>query len=156
MSSWFNQLMKEGESALKWPYEVKYDQETSLAADVIVLGGGPAGCMAAIAAAKAGASVILLDKAHAKRSGGGSGVDHWLTTPTPASDITAEACVEWESNSYCGYVNALSRYIAAREGWDTLLELEEMGAKIRQLQNGSCAKNTRKVMKNSNFPSKWG
>ena len=135
MPSWFNQLMRKGESAFKWPYEVKYDQETSLVADVIVLGGGPAGCMAAISAAKAGASVILVDKAHAKRSGGGSGVDHWLTTPTPASDITPEACVEWESESYGGYVNTLSRYIAAREGWDTLLELEEMGAKIRDTED---------------------
>ncbi|MBW2095852.1 MAG: FAD-dependent oxidoreductase [Deltaproteobacteria bacterium] len=123
--------MGKGEWALKWPYEVKYGSEKEVSADVVILGGGPAGCMAAIAAAKAGVNVILVDKAHAKRSGGGSGVDHWLTTPTPASSITPEACVDWESDSYGGYINALSRYIAAREGWDTLLELEEMGAKIR-------------------------
>jgi succinate dehydrogenase/fumarate reductase flavoprotein subunit len=131
MNDWFELLMRRGEAALKWPYPVKYDEERQIHADVVVLGGGPAGCMAAIAAAKAGASVVLLDKAHAKRSGGGSGVDHWLTTPTPASRITAEECVEWESESYGGYANTLSRYIAAREGWETLLELEEMGAKIR-------------------------
>ena len=27
---------------------------------------------------------------------------------------------------------------------------------LRQLQNNSCVKNTRSVMKNSNFPSRWG
>ena len=27
---------------------------------------------------------------------------------------------------------------------------------VRQLQNNSCVKNTRSVMKNSNFPSRWG
>ena len=31
-------------------------------ADVLVIGGGPAGCWAAIAAAQAGASVVLADK----------------------------------------------------------------------------------------------
>ncbi len=135
MPDWFNQLIEKGGSATKWPYTIKYDQETTLSADVVVLGGGPAGCMAAIESAKSGASVILVDKAHAKRSGGGSGVDHWLTTPTPASNITAEECVAWETDSYNGYVNALSRYIASREGWDTLLELEEMGAKIRDSED---------------------
>lgn len=27
---------------------------------------------------------------------------------------------------------------------------------VKQLQNNSCVKNTRSVMKNSNFPSRWG
>lgn len=135
MVDWFDSLLVQGSSALEWPYEVKYGKESQIEAEVIILGGGPAGCMAAIAAARAGASVVLLDKAHVKRSGGGSGVDHWLTTPTPASNITPEECVEWEVESYGGYMNALSRYIASREGWDTLLEIEEMGAKIRDTEN---------------------
>ncbi len=131
MPEWIDHLKQKGVAALKWPYQVKYDKQSEISADVVVLGGGPAGVMAAISAAQAGASVVLTDKAHAKRSGGGSGVDHWLTTPTPASRITPEECVAWEVESYGGYMNSLSRYIASREGWDTLLELEQMGAKIR-------------------------
>jgi succinate dehydrogenase/fumarate reductase flavoprotein subunit len=131
MSDWYQNLINNSESALKWPYALNYGSEREISADLIVLGGGPAGCMAAIAAAKEGTRVVMVDKAHAKRSGGGSGVDHWLTTPNPASSITPEACVAWEYDSYGGYINGLSRYIAAREGWDTLLELEQMGAKIR-------------------------
>ena len=123
--------MHDSQGALKWPYKIKYDQQREISADVVILGGGPAGAMAAISAAKVGVSVVMLDKAHIKRSGGGSGVDHWLTTPTPPSKITPEECVDWEVDSYDGYANALSRYIASREGWDTLLELEQMGAKIR-------------------------
>ena len=40
-----------------------------LESDVLIVGGGIAGLMAAIAAADKGASVTLLDKANTKRSG---------------------------------------------------------------------------------------
>jgi hypothetical protein len=43
--------------------------------------------------------------------------------------------VEWEFESYNGYCNALSRYIASREGLDTLLEIEQMGGKIRDTED---------------------
>ncbi len=130
MSDWFGALEDLGLKAVKWPYPVRYGVENAVDADVLVLGGGPAGCMAAIAAARTGATVVLVDKGHPKRSGGG-GVDHWLNTPNPCSQITAEECVDWELESYNGYVNGLSRYIASREGYDTLLEIEKMGGKIR-------------------------
>jgi succinate dehydrogenase/fumarate reductase flavoprotein subunit len=135
MPTWYEALQEKGLDALKWPYPVRYDEESEVACDVLVLGGGPAGCMAAIAAAKKGLRVVLTDKSNPKRGGGGSGVDHWLNTPNPCSKLSAEECVEWEVKSYGGYSNALSRYIASREGYDTLLELEEMGAKIRDSED---------------------
>ncbi|WP_300465145.1 FAD-binding protein [Desulfobacula sp.] len=135
MSTFFESFSQHGESSLKWPYPIKYGEETELTTDVLVLGGGPAGCMAAISAAKRGLSVIVADKSHSKRAGGGSGVDHWVNCPNPASPVTAEEAIEWEVNSYGGYANALSRYIAARESYDTLLEIEEMGGKIRDLND---------------------
>ena len=39
--------------------------------------------------------------------------------------------MQWQFDSYGGYINGISRYIGAREGYDALLELEQMGAKIR-------------------------
>ena len=46
--------------------------------DVLVLGGGIAGCYAAIAAARKGMSVTLVEKGATVRSGAaGSGFDHW-------------------------------------------------------------------------------
>ncbi|MBP1732694.1 MAG: fumarate reductase/succinate dehydrogenase-like protein, partial [Deltaproteobacteria bacterium] len=134
MSSWFDALEEKGLAAVEWPYPVRYGVENEVDADVLVLGGGPAGCMAAIAAARTGARVVLVDKGHPKRSGGG-GVDHWLNTPNPCSPITAEECVDWEFESYNGYVNGLSRYIASREGYDTLLEIEQIGGKIRDTED---------------------
>ena len=62
------------QSTTKWPYPSEINVTNRLSADVVVLGGGIAGCMAAIAAAKKGQSVILVDKGAVKRSGaGGSG-----------------------------------------------------------------------------------
>ena len=126
MSNWFERLGTGGLTVVKWPYPVRYNVENQISTDVLVLGGGPAGCLAAISAARTGARVVLVEKGH-PRSSGGTGVDHWLNSPNPCSKITPEECVEWESKSYGGYMNSLSRYIAAREGYDTLLELEGLG-----------------------------
>jgi succinate dehydrogenase/fumarate reductase flavoprotein subunit len=47
--------------------------------DILCVGGGIGGLMAAIRAAELGADVVVAEKGHAKRSGrGGSGCDHYL------------------------------------------------------------------------------
>ena len=121
---------------LQWPYVVHYGQEKEVSTDVLVLGGGIAGCWAAIAAARKGLKVTIVEKGATIRSGaGGSGVDHWLNTPNPCSKITAEEVVDAELDPVGGYANALSRYIAARESYDTLLEMERMGGKIRDTED---------------------
>ena len=79
---------------LLWPYRVSYGKESEMHADVLVPGGRPSGCMAAISAARKGLKVIMVDKGHSRRSGSGSGVDHFLTTPTPRSELTPEDCVD--------------------------------------------------------------
>ena len=61
-----------------WPYENEVGQTQTDQCDVLVLGGGLAGCYAAIAAARKGKSVILVEKGSTERSGSaGSGFDHW-------------------------------------------------------------------------------
>ena len=46
--------------------------------DILIVGGGTAGLMAAIAAAERGAGVIVAEKADTRRSGGGAtGNDHF-------------------------------------------------------------------------------
>lgn len=121
---------------MEWPYPIKFDEEKEIETDVLVLGGGIAGCWAAISAAREGARVAIVEKGATIRSGaGGSGCDHWLSTPNPCSPITPKEAVDWEIESNGGYLNALSRYIASREGYETLLELEEMGGKIRDTED---------------------
>ena len=131
----WNKLIQE-HGIPEWPYPIRYGEETEVDADVVVLGGGIAGCWAAISAARRGVKVVLVEKGATRRSGsGGAGCDHWLNTPHPKSPITAEEVVEWELVSSGGYTNALSRYIAARESYETLLELEQMGGKIRDTED---------------------
>ena len=120
----------------EWPYPVGYGQEKEVEAEVLVLGGGIAGCWAAISAARKGAKVVIVEKGATLKSGsGGSGCDHWLNTPHPGTSVTPEEVVEWESEMTGGYTNALSRYIAARESFETLLEMEKMGGKIRDTKD---------------------
>ncbi len=56
-------------------------------ADVLVLGGGPAGTWAAIAAARAGARVVLADKGYCGTSGptASGGNNLWYVPPDPAA-----------------------------------------------------------------------
>ena len=120
----------------EWPYSIEYGKETEVNAEVLVLGGGIAGCWAAISAARRGVKVVLVEKAATIRSGGGgSGCDHWINTPHPGSNITGEEMVEWELEYTGGYTNAISRYIAASESYETLLELEQIGGKIRDTED---------------------
>ena len=57
------------------------DEVIRLETDVAVVGGGVAGCMAAIPALEAGLEVVICDKGKLlERSGSvGGGVDHYLT-----------------------------------------------------------------------------
>lgn len=116
-----------------WPYELRYNRETVLSCDVLVVGGGVAGCRAAIEARKRGASVIVADRGVAKRSGmGGAGVDHWHgAVMNPCSKVTPRQYSDVAMDVSKGWTNGLARYIVGREGWDTLLELEQMGVQIR-------------------------
>jgi len=120
----------------KWPYPIRYDKETEIETDVLVLGGGIAGCWASISAARSGLRVVVVEKASVFSSGaGGTGCDHWVLTPNPLSPITPEEIVDVELEDSGGYCNAISFYISARESFDTLLELEEIGGKIRDTED---------------------
>ena len=132
MSSWREFIQKDG-SVPEWPYPIRYGKENEIAADVLVLGGGIAGSHAAISAAKQGAKVVLVEKSATKRSGrGGAGVDHWHAACTnPCCTITPDEYTQAIVDAASGYTCGPSRYIDAKESWDTLLEVEKMGVRIR-------------------------
>jgi len=121
----------------EWPYPIRYGEENEITADVLILGGGIAGCHAAINAARRGAKVVVVEKGMTKRSGsGGAGVDHWLGTCTnPCSKVTPEEYTEAVIDSAGGYDCGPLRYINAKESWDTLLDCEQMGVQIRDVND---------------------
>jgi succinate dehydrogenase/fumarate reductase flavoprotein subunit len=125
------------DKAPRWPYPVSYGKENEVSCDVLVLGGGIAGCWAAIGAARKGAKVVLVDKGVVKTSGaGGSGVDHWHAAVTnPACKISPEEFTEAVIEDNHGWRCGVSQYITCRESYDCLLELEKMGVKIRDSED---------------------
>ena len=116
-----------------WPYPIEWDKEEMITSDILVLGGGIAGCMAAISAARKGQSVVLVEKGATKMSGaGGSGCDHWESAATnPCSKVTPDELTNAMLDDNDGYNNGISHYIECREGYDRLLDIEKMGGKIR-------------------------
>lgn len=124
-------------ASLSWPYPVRYTVEKEVDSDVLIIGGGLAGCFAAISAVKQGAKVTLVDKAGTKRSGSaGSGIDHWLNAATnPCSQVTPEELTQAISAAKGGWACGIAWYIACREAYDCLLDLEQMGMKIRDSQD---------------------
>lgn len=67
-------------------------QDLTLSTDVLVIGGGLAGAWAAIAAARAGARVVLADKGHCGTSGvtATAGPGHWWVPPEGREGAVAD------------------------------------------------------------------
>src|ERR1700749_1307262 len=105
--------------------------------DVLMVGGGTAGTMAAITAAEHGASVLLLDKAHVRHSGalamGMDGVNN-AVIPGKASpeDYVAEI-----TRANDGIVNQRTVYQTATRGFDMVQRLERYGVKFAKDAAGS-------------------
>ncbi|MEI9948536.1 MAG: FAD-binding protein [Pseudomonadota bacterium] len=89
------------------------DDTLTLEADVLVLGGGPAGTWAAWSAASQGASVVLADKGYCGTSGATapSGVGVWYVPPDP--ELRAEARASRE---------VMGGHLAERDWMDRVLD----------------------------------
>ena len=134
MTTWHEYLRNEGHPPT-WPYPIRFGQEQLIDTDVLVIGGGIAGCWAAISAARHGARVALVEKGDVARSGsGGPGCDHWCNAPAnPLSRTTPdEWALHMADRPYC---NGIGLQIQCREDFDTLLEMEQMGGKIRDTED---------------------
>ncbi len=127
------------ENAPEWPYPVNYGKENEISTDVLVIGGGVAGCHAAINAAKRGVKVAIVEKGATVRSGSsGAGVDHWgdaFTNPCSKIDPDQLANRPRKEGVVPLYRNGIVRYITMRESWDALLDVEEMGLEFRDVED---------------------
>jgi succinate dehydrogenase/fumarate reductase flavoprotein subunit len=134
----FSEFIKTNGHAPEWPYPLRYDEEQEIETDVLVLGGGIAGCWAAISAARKGVKVVMVEKSATIRSGaGGPGVDHWNDCcNNPLSKVSADDWAQKLASNNGGYTcGGVAREVQCRENYDTLIELENMGGKIRDTED---------------------
>ncbi len=116
------------------------DSVIRLETDVVVVGGGVAGCMAAIPALEAGMGVVICDKGKLlERSGSvGGGVDHYLTV--------METGPEWDTPDFLlkhipeltdGIVDMEVTDRVVREMPRVLRKLEELGVDFKDPRTGT-------------------
>lgn len=105
---------------------------TELACDVLVIGGGTAGTMAAITSAEHGASVLLLEKAHVRHSGAlAMGMDGVNNAVIPGK-ATPEEYVAEITRANDGIVNQRAIFQTASRGFDMVRRLERYGVKFEK------------------------
>ncbi|MYS38628.1 succinate dehydrogenase/fumarate reductase flavoprotein subunit [Streptomyces sp. KhCrAH-43] len=110
-----------------------------LSCDVLVVGGGTAGTMAALTAAEHGASVLLLEKAHVRHSGAlAMGMDGVNNAVIPGraepDDYVAEI-----TRANDGIVDQSTVRQTATRGFDMVRRLESYGVKFEKDEHGEYA-----------------
>lgn len=99
-------VLVHGEANHMKPISMKDD---TLETDVLVVGGGPAGLMAAIHASELGANVVVIDKTNTVRSGSGAtGNDHFRAYIPEFHGPDMEAVVREVAESQAGWTRPLS------------------------------------------------
>jgi succinate dehydrogenase/fumarate reductase flavoprotein subunit len=136
MANWYEYAQRDAPIP-EWPYPIRYEKEQEIATDVLVLGGGIAGCWTAISAARQGVRVVLVEKGATVRSGqGGPGCDNWCDVPAhPLISVDPDEWARRRAGENGGYNCGIGRQIQSRESFDTLLEMEKMGGKIRDTED---------------------
>ena len=108
----------------------------SIEADVLIIGGGLAGCMAAIKATESGLKVAIAEKADTLASGcAGTGVDHmWAYIPEVHQTMgyTPEDMIDNHTKVVAGgFVNQDLLRLVVSESYERMLDLEKFGLKFR-------------------------
>ncbi|MCZ4558247.1 fumarate reductase/succinate dehydrogenase flavoprotein subunit [Rhodococcus maanshanensis] len=107
--------------------------------DVLVIGGGTAGTMAALTAAENGADVLLLEKAHVRHSGAlAMGMDGVNNAVIPGK-AEPEDYVAEITRANDGIVNQRTVYQTATRGFAMVQRLEKYGVKFEKDEYGEYA-----------------
>jgi succinate dehydrogenase/fumarate reductase flavoprotein subunit len=104
--------------------------------DVLIIGGGLAGCMAGIKAAESDVTVTIVEKADTRASGcAGTGIDHlWAYIPTVHEKMgyALEDLVESHIKGIArGFIDPELLHFIARESYNRVLDLESFGLNFR-------------------------
>jgi succinate dehydrogenase/fumarate reductase flavoprotein subunit len=120
-----------------------------LECDVLVVGGGTAGTMAALTAARHGASVLIMEKAHVRHSGAlAMGMDGVNNAVVPGK-ATPEDYVADITVANDGIVNQRTIYQTATRGFEMVQRLESYGVKFEKDEHDEYA--VRKVHRSGSY-----
>lgn len=113
--------------------------------DVLIIGGGLAGCMAAIKAVEHGVSVTIAEKGNTTTSGcAGTGIDHtWAYIPPVHEKMgwSIEDLMEDHIQGIAGgLINKELLYLVASENYDRVLDLERFGINFRYEDSNASGK----------------
>lgn len=115
------------------------DDAIRINCDVLVIGGGTAGTMAALTAAENGAQVLLLEKAHVRHSGAlAMGMDGVNNAVIPGK-AEPEDYVAEITRANDGIVNQRTVYQTATRGFAMVQRLERYGVKFEKDEHGEYA-----------------
>jgi succinate dehydrogenase/fumarate reductase flavoprotein subunit/HEAT repeat protein len=115
------------------------DDALRLECDVLVIGGGTAGTMAALTAAEHGAQVLLMEKGHVRHSGAlAMGMDGVNNAVIPGK-ATPEDYVAEITRANDGIVNQRTIYQTATRGFAMVQRLESYGVKFEKDEHGEYA-----------------
>ena len=111
-------------------------QVVSIETDVLVIGGGLAGCMAAIKAVEHGVKVVIAEKANTENSGcAGTGIDHsWAYVPPvhePLGYTFDDLMQDHIQGSSGGLVRKDLLRLVAGNNYSRMLDIEKFGVKMR-------------------------
>ena len=115
------------------------DDAIRLDCDVLVIGGGTAGVMAALTAAEEGADVILLEKAHVRHSGAlAMGMDGVNNAVIPGKAVPEDYVAEI-TRANDGIVDQRTIMQTATRGYSMVKRLERYGVKFEKDEYGDYA-----------------
>jgi len=105
-----------------------------ISTDVLILGGGLAGCMAAMKAREHGVDVVIVDKEAIRRSGdAGCGMDHLPNVAHPKlNGITPEELAERRNVGTEGLVDPSLNLVVTKNALNVLAEIERLGVRTKE------------------------
>jgi len=111
-------------------------EANTIETDVLVIGGGLAGCMAGIKAREHGGKVTIAEKANTLSSGcAGTGIDHiWAYIPPVHEKMgySIEDLMESHRNAIAhGFIDGELIDLVARDSYNRVLDLEKFGINFR-------------------------
>lgn len=103
--------------------------------DVLVIGGGLAGCWAALRACQQGARVILVDKGYVSRTGCSPVCGGVTTAPLPSDDLSEWADEFIENGGFMNNQEWLEQFLADQV--ERVQELDRLGAPLIKDETGA-------------------